>query len=179
MEYLQQELDEMHPENITDVRKLQKKIEDSGMNETARREADKVLSRMKQEGQNSPEYGNLYNYLDFMTSLSWKKAEMKPIDLNKAEAILNEDHYGLKKVKERVLQQIAVMDLNKKQSGSILLFVGAPGTGKTSIGKSIAKAPLWAACVMRPISAAIGEPISALCRAVLWMELRRPVQAIR
>ena len=140
MEYLQQELDQMHPENITDVRKLQKKIEDSGMNETARREADKVLSRMKQEGQNSPEYGNLYNYLDFMTSLSWKKAEMKPIDLNKAEAILNEDHYGLKKVKERVLQQIAVMDLNKKQSGSILLFVGAPGTGKTSIGKSIAKA---------------------------------------
>jgi ATP-dependent Lon protease len=140
MEYLQQELDEMHPENITDVRRLQKKIEESGMNETARREADKVLSRMKQEGQNSPEYGNLYNYLDFMTSLSWKKAEMKPIDIGEAEKILNEDHYGLKKVKNRILQQIAVMDLNKKQSGSILLFVGAPGTGKTSIGRSIAKA---------------------------------------
>lgn len=140
IEYLQKELDDMHPENVSDVRKLQKKIEESGMNETARKECDKILSRLKTEGQNSPEYGNLYNYLDFMTSLNWKKSRMKRIDIDEAEKVLNEDHYGLKKVKERILQQIAVMDLNKKQSGSILLFVGAPGTGKTSIGRSIAKA---------------------------------------
>ena len=82
----------------------------------------------------------LYDYLDFATSLSWKTEEPAEIDLNEAEEILNEDHYGLKKVKERIIQQLAVMALNKKQSGSILLFVGAPGTGKTSIGQSIARA---------------------------------------
>ena len=140
IEYLQKELDDMHPENVTDIRKMEMKIQSSGMNETARREADKVLSRLKQEGSNSPEYGNLYNYLDFLTSISWKKERTKKIDFQAAEKILDEDHYGLKKVKERILQQIAVMDLNKRQSGSILLFVGAPGTGKTSIGRSIANA---------------------------------------
>lgn len=140
MEYLQKELDEMHPENVSDIRRMEKKVQESGMNEDARKEADKVLQRLKTEGQNSPEYSNLYNYLDFLTSVPWKKERMKKIDLDEAKKVLDQDHYGLKKVKERILQQIAVMDLKKKQSGSILLFVGAPGTGKTSIGKSIAKA---------------------------------------
>ena len=140
MEYLQNELDEMHPENETDIRRFEKKIEESGMNETARKEAEKVLGRIRQEGNNSPEYGMLYDYLDFVTGLSWTVQEQDPIDLNEAETVLDEDHFGLKKVKKRILQQIAVMNLKKKQSGSILLFVGAPGTGKTSIGQSIAKA---------------------------------------
>ena len=140
IEYLQKELDEMHPENITDVRRFQVKIEESGMNEAARKEADKVLNRYKQEGQNSPESGMLYDYLDFITGLSWKNEDAQQIDLDEAEAVLEEDHFGLKKVKERIIQQIAVMNLKKEQSGSILCFVGAPGTGKTSIGQSIAKA---------------------------------------
>ena len=140
MEHLQKELDEMHPENITDVQKFEKKIAESGMNETARKEAEKVLNRLKQEGKQSVEAGMLFDYLDFVTSLSWKKEEARQIDLEKARKILDEDHYGLKKVKERIIQQIAVMNLKKQQSGSILLFVGAPGTGKTSIGKSIARA---------------------------------------
>ena len=140
IEYLQKELDEMHPENITDVRRFEVKIEESGMNETARKEADKVLNRYKQEGQNSPESGMLYDYLDFITGLSWKNEDAQEIDLDEAEAVLEEDHFGLKKVKERIIQQIAVMNLKKQQSGSILCFVGAPGTGKTSIGQSIAKA---------------------------------------
>ena len=140
IEILQNELDEMHPENISDVRQFQKKIEEAGMNDTARKEAEKVLNRMKQEGQNGHEYGMLYDYLDFVTSLSWKKPEASEIDLTAAEEVLDADHYGLKKVKERILQQLAVMALKKQQSGSILLFVGAPGTGKTSIGQSIAKA---------------------------------------
>ena len=140
IEYLQKELDEMHHENITDVRRFQVKIEESGMNETARKEADKVLNRYKQEGQNSPESGMLYDYLDFITGLSWKNEDAQQIDLDEAEAVLEEDHFGLKKVKERIIQQIAVMNLKKEQSGSILCFVGAPGTGKTSIGQSIAKA---------------------------------------
>ena len=140
IDFLQRQLDEMHPENVSDVRRFEQKIEESGMNETARKEAEKILNRMKQEGKDSHEYGLLYDYLDFVTSLSWKHPEFTPIDLNRAEKILDEDHYGLKKVKERIIQQIAVMALNRKQYGSILLFVGAPGTGKTSIGQSIARA---------------------------------------
>ena len=140
IEFLQRQLDEMHPENISDVRRFEKKIQESGMNPEARKEAEKVLNRMKQEGKDGHEYGLLYDYLDFVTSLSWKEEEMPSIDLAEAEKILDEDHYGLKKVKERIVQQIAVMALNKKQAGSILLFVGAPGTGKTSIGQSIARA---------------------------------------
>lgn len=140
IDYLQKELDDMHPENVSDIRKFEKKIEASGMNKEARREAEKVLNRMRQEGKESHEYGLLYDYLDFVTSLSWKTLEVKPIDLDHAEAVLDEDHYGLKKVKERIIQQLAVMALNKKQYGSILLFTGAPGTGKTSIGQSIARA---------------------------------------
>ncbi|HIZ12593.1 MAG TPA: endopeptidase La [Candidatus Mediterraneibacter stercorigallinarum] len=138
--YLQKELDDMHPENISDVRKFEKKISESGMNKEARREAEKVLNRMRQEGKESHEYGLLYDYLDFVTSLSWKAPALTPIDLQRAEKILDEDHYGLKKVKQRIIQQLAVMALNQKQYGSILLFVGAPGTGKTSIGQSIARA---------------------------------------
>lgn len=137
--YLQKQLDEMHPDNSSDVERFEKAIETSGMNETARKEAEKILNRMKQEGENGHEYGIHYDYLEFVTGLSWKKEEMQEIDLGKVEEILDEDHYGLKKVKDRVVQQMAVMALNKKQSGSILLFVGAPGTGKTSIGQSIAR----------------------------------------
>ena len=140
IDYLQKELDDMHPENVSDVRKFEKKIAQSGMNQEARREAEKILNRMRQEGKENHEYGLLYDYLDFVTSLSWKAPEFTPIDLNRAEQILDEDHYGLKKVKERIIQQLAVMALNRKQYGSILLFVGAPGTGKTSIGQSIARA---------------------------------------
>ena len=140
MEHLQKELDEMHPENVSDIQKFEKKIAESGMNETARREAEKVLNRLKQERRESAESGLLYDYLDFVTGLSWKKEEANRIDLDVARKILDEDHYGLKKVKDRIIQQIAVMNLKQQQSGSILLFVGAPGTGKTSIGKSIARA---------------------------------------
>lgn len=140
IDFLQKKLDEMHPENVSDIRKFEKKLQESGMNETARKEADKILNRMKQEGKDSHEYGMLYDYLDFVTSLSWKKEKAFAVDLNQAEEILDEAHYGLKKVKRCIIEQLAVMALNQKQAGSILLFVGAPGTGKTSIGQSIAKA---------------------------------------
>lgn len=140
IDFLQSQLDDMHPENVSDVRRFENKIRESGMNEEAKKEAEKVLNRMKQEGKDGHEYGILYDYLDFVTSLSWKCTEVSEIDLEEAERILDEEHFGLQKVKERIIQQIAVMALNKKQSGSILLFVGAPGTGKTSIGQSIARA---------------------------------------
>ena len=140
MEHLQKELDDMHPENVTDVQKFAQRIADSGMNETARKEAEKVLNRLRQEGKEGVEAAMLYDYLDFVTTLSWKKEAAERIDLTGARRVLDEDHYGLKKVKDRIIQQIAVMNLKNQQSGSILLFVGAPGTGKTSIGRSIARA---------------------------------------
>ena len=126
IEYLQKELDEMHPEEVSEIRKFEIRIEESGMNETARKEADKVLNRLKQEGANSVESGILYDYLDFVTGLSWKKEKAETIDLDEAEQVLNETHYGLDKVKKRILEQIAVMNLKRMQAGSILLFVGAP-----------------------------------------------------
>ncbi len=138
--FLQKQLDNMHPENKSQIQVLQEKIEKSGMNEEARKEADKALNRLKQEGPDGHEYGSLYDYLDFVTSLKWKKNRIKNIDLKKAEKLLNEEHFGLEKVKKRVIEQMAVMKLSKKQSGSILLLVGPPGTGKTSIAHSIAKA---------------------------------------
>lgn len=140
IDYLQKELDEMHPEQVSEVRKFELKIQESEMNEEARREATKVLNRLKNDGEHSSESGMLYDYLDFVTGLSWKKEQPELIDLDEAEKILSEEHFGMKKVKERIIQQIAVMNLKRKQSGSIIVFVGAPGTGKTSIGKSIAKA---------------------------------------
>ncbi len=140
IEILQQELDDLHPENLTDIQRFRKKIAESGMNEEARAEAERVLNRLEQEGQHSAEYGMLYDYLEFVTSLSWKKEPVGEIDLAKAEEILDSDHFGMKKPKTRIIQQLAVMSLNQKQSGSILLFVGAPGTGKTSIGQSVANA---------------------------------------
>ncbi|MBQ6240086.1 MAG: endopeptidase La [Firmicutes bacterium] len=140
IEFMQKELDEMHPDELSGIRKLEIKIQESGMNETARKEADKLISRLKAEGQNGQEAGMITDYLEFLASLPWKKERFRKIDMDYAEKVLDADHFGLEKVKRRILEQIAVMQLKKKQSGSIILFVGAPGTGKTSIGQSIAKA---------------------------------------
>lgn len=140
MQYLQDEMEKLDPENVSELQQFEKKVNESGMNAEAEAEARKIIARLKQEPQASAETGMLYDYLDFLTSLSWKKEPMEEIDLDQARAVLDADHYGLKKVKERIVEQIAVMNLQKKQSGSILLFVGAPGTGKTSICQSIAQA---------------------------------------
>lgn len=140
MELLQQELDEMNPDAVSDEDAFRKKIDESGMPESVKKEVDRVFNRFKQEGKSGHEYSSLYDYLDFVTSLKWVNEEAEEINIANARKILDAQHYGLKKVKERVLEHIAVMALKKKQSGSILLFVGAPGTGKTSMGKSIAEA---------------------------------------
>lgn len=140
IEYLQKELDALHPENVSEFRRLELKLEEAGMNETALKEGRKVLNRIRGEGGNSPEAGMLTDWLDLLTSLPWKKAGAKDIPMDEARAALNAEHAGLDKVKKRILQQLAVMKLKGKQSGSILCFVGAPGTGKTSIGESIAHA---------------------------------------
>lgn len=140
IDYLEKELEEINPDSVSETSEFERKIEKSGMNKDTKKEALKVLNRLKQEGSSSQEYGMLYDYLDFMTSLSWKKEKFKNYDISKAKEVLDKEHFGLKKVKKRIIEEIAVMNLNKKQSGSILLFVGPPGTGKTSVASSIAKA---------------------------------------
>ena len=140
IDYLEKELEEINPDCVSETSEFERKIEKSGMNKDAKKEALKVLNRIKQEGSSSQEYGMLYDYLDFMTSLSWKKEKFKNYDISKAKEVLDKEHFGLKKVKKRIIEEVAVMNLNKKQSGSILLFVGPPGTGKTSVASSIAKA---------------------------------------
>lgn len=139
IDVLQQKLDEMHPEDANDFDRFAHLIDTLPLNDLARTEANKVLNRLARENGGN-EYALLYDYLEYLLSLPWQKEEANAIDVAAAESILDEDHYGLKKVKTRVVEQIAVMALCKKQSGSILLFVGPPGTGKTSVGQSIARA---------------------------------------
>ena len=145
MKLLENELKEMEPEESEDEDSFEKRIEAAGMPEDVRKEVERVLRRFNQEPSNGAEYNSLYDYLDFVTTLKWQVGEQKPVDIAKARKIMDRDHYGLKKVKERILQHLAVMSLveqrdGTKQKGSILLLVGAPGTGKTSMGKSIAEA---------------------------------------
>ena len=140
IEVLQRELDEMHPEDASDLARFADQIESLPLNDLARAEARKVLKRLERENGMGNEYALLVDYMEYLLALPWQKEDAQDIDVAQAEAVLDEDHYGLKKVKARVIQQIAVMALKKKQSGSILLFVGPPGTGKTSVGQSIARA---------------------------------------
>ena len=137
---LQKELDSMDPDAVSEEDEFARRIEDVHMPEEVKKEVERTFRRFRQEGANSPEYSSLADYLDFVTSLKWETEDRGPIDLKRAKKVLERDHYGLKKVKERILEQIAVMALNKEKKGSILLLVGAPGTGKTSMGRSVAEA---------------------------------------
>ena len=137
---LQKELDSMDPDAVSEEDEFARRIEEAHMPEEVKKEVERTFRRFRQEGANSPEYSSLADYLDFVTSLKWQVEERPPIDMKRARRILERDHYGLEKVKERILEQIAVMALNKEKKGSILLLVGAPGTGKTSMGRSVAEA---------------------------------------
>ncbi|MDO4478163.1 MAG: endopeptidase La [Lachnospiraceae bacterium] len=137
---LQKELEALDPEAAAMEDEYQKKIEEAHMPDYAREEAEKIRRRLARESASSGEYSSLANYLDFMTALPWEKPTEKPLDIHRAEEILNRDHYGLEKVKDRILEHLAVLSLNKEKTGSILLLVGPPGTGKTSMGRSVAEA---------------------------------------
>ena len=137
---LQKELENIDPEISSVEEDYQARIESSGMPDEARKEVERILKRYLSAQPNDPERSSLENYLDFITALKWQVGETEEIDLAKARGVLDREHYGLQKVKERILQQLAVMSLKNDQAGSILLLVGAPGTGKTSMGHDIAEA---------------------------------------
>ena len=139
MKAIQRELGEQDDQR-DELMELEKRIKKTKLSKEARTKADAELKKLRNMSPMSAESTVVRNYLDWLLSIPWGKAKIKPIDLQKAEDILNEDHYGLEKVKERILEYLAVQSRVGSLKGPILCLVGPPGVGKTSLGRSIAKA---------------------------------------
>ena len=142
MKAIQKELGESD-DGQAELEELRKKVEESGMSAEAKKECERELKRLAKMTPASAEYMVSRTYLEWMTSLPWNKTSgtgENEIDILKAEEILNEDHYDLEKVKQRILDYLAVKKLQPGMKGPILCFLGPPGVGKTSLGKSIARA---------------------------------------
>ncbi|MFV1982483.1 MAG: endopeptidase La [Thiohalomonadales bacterium] len=139
MKAIQKELGDMD-EMPNEMEELEQKIEKSGMSKEARTKANSELNKLKMMSPMSAEATVVRNYLDWLVGVPWKKRSKVRHNLAEAEAVLEEDHYGLDKVKERIIEYLAVQQRVKKMKGAILCLVGPPGVGKTSLGKSIARA---------------------------------------
>ena len=139
MKAIQKELGDMD-DVPNEMEELEEKIEKAGMSKEAKTKSKSELSKLKMMSPMSAEATVVRNYLDWMVGVPWKKRSKIRHDLAKAEEVLETDHYGLEKVKERILEYLAVQQRNKKLKGPILCLVGPPGVGKTSVGKSIARA---------------------------------------
>ncbi|MCX6557872.1 MAG: endopeptidase La [Candidatus Aminicenantes bacterium] len=127
-------------ENADEINAYQKKLDETKMSEAAHKETEKNIERLKKMHPESAESSVIRTYLDWMFELPWGVSSKDNMNLKRAKAILNHDHYGLEKVKERILEYLSVRKLSAKTHGPILCFVGPPGVGKTSLGKSIARA---------------------------------------
>jgi ATP-dependent Lon protease len=139
LEAIRRELGETDDTGV-EIDELREKIEKAGMSEDARVAAEKELERLSRIPPAAAEYTVSRTYLDWLVSLPWKEDDAEDADIGEAERILDEDHYDLEKVKERILEYLSVRKLKKDMKGPILCFVGPPGVGKTSIGQSIARA---------------------------------------
>jgi ATP-dependent Lon protease len=140
MKAIQKELGEIDDAQA-EIEELRKKVDEAGMSAEAKKECERELKRLSKMTPASAEYMVSRTYLEWMTSLPWNKSSgSAEIDIPKAHDILDEDHYDLQKVKERILDYLAVKKLQPGMKGPILCFVGPPGVGKTSLGKSIARA---------------------------------------
>lgn len=137
---IQEELGDIGEGGLTEIELLEQKIKKSGMNKEAMAKAMAELGKLKMMPPMSAEATVSRNYLDWLIAVPWKKKSKVIKDLNKAEAVLEHDHYGLEKVKERIIEYLAVQQRAKKVKGPILCLVGPPGVGKTSLGESIARA---------------------------------------
>lgn len=140
MRAIQEELGDVEGEGPSKSEDYRKKINDSGMPENVKKLALDELRRLESLGQQSPETHVIRNYLDLLIAMPWKPDEEPPIDLKNARKVLDDDHYGLDKIKKRIVEHLATMKLKEGGRGLILLFSGPPGVGKTSLGQSIAKA---------------------------------------
>ncbi|MGA2206342.1 MAG: endopeptidase La [Terracidiphilus sp.] len=136
---IQKELGEQD-EGQRDVEDLRQKIEAAGMPEEVKKEAMKELARLQRMSPMAADYSLTRNYIEWLAVLPWAKSSGSKIDINVAKQILDEDHYELKKVKDRILDYLSVLELKPNMKGPILCFVGPPGVGKTSLGRSIARA---------------------------------------
>ncbi|MFH1075605.1 MAG: endopeptidase La [Pseudomonadota bacterium] len=136
---IKEELGEKDDKSI-EVEEYRQKIEKVRLPEEAKKEADRELNRLSRMHPSSSEYTVSATYLDWLTSMPWNESTQDNLDIKKAEKILDEDHYGLEKVKRRILEYLAVRKLKPDTKGPILCFAGPPGTGKTSLGRSIARA---------------------------------------
>jgi ATP-dependent Lon protease len=138
MKAIQKELGEQD-EGQREVEDLRKKIDDANMPEDVKKEALKELSRLGRMSPMAADYSLTRNYIEWLAVLPWSKSSGEKIDIGKAKEILDEDHYELKKVKDRILDYLSVLELKPDMKGPILCFVGPPGVGKTSLGRSIAR----------------------------------------
>ena len=136
---IQEELGEQRPEQA-DVTEFRKRMEEADLPETVRKEVDKELTRLERMSAASPDYQLTRTYIELALELPWNKYTEDNLDLERARQILDEDHYDLKDVKERIIEHLAVMKLNPQAKAPILCFVGPPGVGKTSVGQSIGRA---------------------------------------
>ena len=135
---IQEELGEVDPQ-LAEANELRTKIDEAKMPEEVKKAADRELDRLSKVPQASPEYSVIRTYLDWLVQLPWAEETVDHIDIKKARIILDEDHYDLEKIKDRIIEYLAVGKLKKKLTGPILCFVGPPGVGKTSLGQSIAQ----------------------------------------
>ncbi|TAK80294.1 MAG: endopeptidase La [Betaproteobacteria bacterium] len=139
MRQIQKELGE-GDETAAEIEELKKAIDAAGMPEETHKHALKELKRLERMGEGSAEGSMLRTYLEWLSELPWKSEDAKGIDISEARRVLDEDHFGLEKIKRRILEHLAVRKLNPAGKSPILCFVGPPGVGKTSLGQSIARA---------------------------------------